>query len=52
MQEIGVNGVMMAVWVALAIGLLCVRAWVCIIKRSVSNERKCRIARKNSGRSK
>lgn len=44
--------VMMAVWVALAIGLLCVRVWVwvCIIKMAVANERKCRVARKNSSR--
>ena len=42
--------VMMAVWVALALGLLCVRVWVCIIKRAVADERKCRIARKSSSR--
>ena len=26
-----------------ALGLLCVRVWVCIIKRAVANERKCKI---------
>ena len=41
--------VMMAVWVALALGLLCVRVWVCIIKRAVSNERKRRIVSRRNG---
>lgn len=44
------DSVMMAVWVALALGLLCVRVWICIVKRAVANERKCRIARKSSSR--
>lgn len=43
------DSVMMAVWIALALGLLCVRVWVCIVKMAVADERKRRIASRHNG---